>query len=86
MSEEPIAKHAALNLPEIVAGILEASDQADRAASARVCREWSTIALDKLWRSLDSLLPLFVLLSPVVMHDTLDEIVSVDAYMLCKLV
>ncbi|KIO26779.1 hypothetical protein M407DRAFT_23974, partial [Tulasnella calospora MUT 4182] len=36
----------------------------DRAAAALVCRSWSDAALDELWRSLPSFLPLLKLLGP----------------------
>ncbi|KAG9020016.1 hypothetical protein FS837_008659, partial [Tulasnella sp. UAMH 9824] len=40
-------------------------EQHDCAAASVVCRRWSEVALDELWRSLPSLLPLFELLGPL---------------------
>ncbi|KIO26781.1 hypothetical protein M407DRAFT_234238 [Tulasnella calospora MUT 4182] len=44
----------------------EKRDKRVCAAAALVCRHWCNIALDELWRSLPSLLPLFKVLGPLV--------------------
>lgn len=50
---------------ELLSKIFEKSDQKDCAAAAIVCRQWSNAALDELWRSLPSLMPLLNLLGPI---------------------
>ena len=40
-------------------------DDASNASNARVCRQWSEIALDTLWRDVDDLYRLFGLLAPL---------------------
>lgn len=49
----------------MVQNIFELADDRTRAAGALVCRGWSQHALDELWRALDSLIPVFRLLSPL---------------------
>ncbi|KIO26773.1 hypothetical protein M407DRAFT_23968 [Tulasnella calospora MUT 4182] len=45
--------------------IFEHLDQKDCGAAAIVCRRWSSSALDELWRSLPTLIPLLSLLGPI---------------------
>ena len=45
------AMHGALTLPEIISRIIDCTDEADDANScATVCKTWSGIALDRIWR------------------------------------
>ncbi|KAG9050186.1 hypothetical protein FS837_007084 [Tulasnella sp. UAMH 9824] len=50
---------------ELLSKIFEKSDKKGCAAAAIVCRRWSNAALDELWRSLPSLMPLLNLLGPI---------------------
>ncbi|OSX62549.1 hypothetical protein POSPLADRAFT_1141366 [Postia placenta MAD-698-R-SB12] len=54
-----------LEIPEIVELILSFLDQKEHAASACVCKQWSEIALDHLWRDVDDLYRLFSILAPL---------------------
>ncbi|KAG8915797.1 hypothetical protein FRC00_013566 [Tulasnella sp. 408] len=58
--------HRALSVHEIISNILQNALPHDQAMAARTSSLWSDIALDWLWRELDSLLPLLRLLAPVV--------------------
>ncbi|KAG8985226.1 hypothetical protein FRB94_006020 [Tulasnella sp. JGI-2019a] len=51
--------------PEILTEIISLSSGGTRAASARVCRLWSKIAIDEIGRRLDSVIPLLELLAPM---------------------
>ncbi|KIO26783.1 hypothetical protein M407DRAFT_23978, partial [Tulasnella calospora MUT 4182] len=51
---------------EVMRMIFAMSDKRVCAAAALVCRQWCSIALDELWRSLPSLPPLFKVLGPLV--------------------
>lgn len=55
----------ALRIPEVLLEIFAASDNPTRAVSARVCRSWSNLALDVLWRDMSSPIPLLQVLSPL---------------------
>ncbi|KAG8911945.1 hypothetical protein FRC01_005385 [Tulasnella sp. 417] len=55
----------ALRIPEVLLEIFVASTDSTRAAAARVCRTWSTLALDVLWRDMESPIPLLQVLSPL---------------------
>ncbi|KAG8950574.1 hypothetical protein FRC04_007393 [Tulasnella sp. 424] len=54
-----------LRIPEVLLEIFAASDNSTRAVSARVCRSWSNLALDVLWRDMNSPIPLLQILSPL---------------------
>ncbi|KIO26785.1 hypothetical protein M407DRAFT_23981 [Tulasnella calospora MUT 4182] len=56
--------------PEVMSMIFAMSDKPTCAAACLVCRRWSGAAMDELWRSLPSLLPLFELLGPLFESDT----------------
>lgn len=47
-----------MEIPEVIQNIFELADQSTQVAGARVCRNWSTRALDSLWSSLESVVPL----------------------------
>ncbi|KAG8978744.1 hypothetical protein FRB93_010892 [Tulasnella sp. JGI-2019a] len=55
----------ALKIPEILEEVMQLSERPDRAASARVCRSWTPVAIDVLWRDLDSIFPLLELIAPL---------------------
>lgn len=50
-------------VPELLRHIF--ADQSTQAAGAKTCRSWSALALDELWRRLNSLGPLLELLGPL---------------------
>lgn len=59
-----LSAHRALGIPELLYTIFRYMDNPCNASNARVCRKWSEIALDTLWRSVDDLNRLFGLLVP----------------------
>lgn len=61
--------HDILAIYEILIHILSYSEKRDLAVAARISRAWSGVALDCLWRKIDSILPLLETLSPIVMTD-----------------
>ncbi|KAG9041455.1 hypothetical protein FS837_012220 [Tulasnella sp. UAMH 9824] len=56
--------------PEVMSIIFGMIDKRTCVATCLVCRRWSGAAIDELWRSLPSLLPLFKLLGPLIDTDT----------------
>lgn len=56
---------AALQIPEIFKEVKLMSDRTECAVAARVSRAWSPVALDVLWRELDSIYPVLELISPL---------------------
>ncbi|THH01643.1 hypothetical protein EW145_g6874 [Phellinidium pouzarii] len=52
-------------VPELLRSILSFADAHSQSRCARVCKKWSNIALDVLWRELRSPTPLISLLSPL---------------------
>ena len=57
--------HRVLCIPELLDMVFRFLDDASNASNARVCRQWSEIALDTLWRDVDDLYRLFGLLAPL---------------------
>ncbi|KAG8915800.1 hypothetical protein FRC00_013569 [Tulasnella sp. 408] len=57
--------HRMLAVHEIVSNILQKAQRRDQAVAARVSSLWRDIAVDWLWRELDSVLPLLTLLAPL---------------------
>ncbi|KAG9034096.1 hypothetical protein FRB95_013865 [Tulasnella sp. JGI-2019a] len=57
--------HQALSVPDILDEILERSTNSTRAVAARLSSQWLDVALEKLWKDLDSVLPLLTLISPL---------------------
>jgi F-box-like len=57
--------HRALRIPELLDMIFRFLDDASNASNARVCRQWSEIALDTLWRDVNDFFRLFGLLAPL---------------------
>lgn len=54
-----------LAIPELNQNVFDLADRNTRAVAGRTCRAWSSPALDALYRSVESLLPLLHLLSPL---------------------
>ncbi|KAJ7637620.1 hypothetical protein DFH06DRAFT_1054123 [Mycena polygramma] len=54
-----------LDIPELLDMIFSFLDDPSNASNASVCKRWSDIALDKLWRELDDLHRLFGILKPL---------------------
>lgn len=55
---------------EIICNILQNCQRHDQAVAARVSRLWCDVALDCLWRNIDSVVPLLRLLSPLVIGES----------------
>ncbi|KAJ8583878.1 hypothetical protein M405DRAFT_774890, partial [Rhizopogon salebrosus TDB-379] len=56
--------HRALLIPELLNNILSLMDRDESAVNARVCKQWSDIALDLIWREVVGLARLLELLKP----------------------
>ena len=57
--------HPVLSIPELLDLTFGFMDRASNINNACVCRRWSEIALDNLWREVDNLFLLFNLLAPL---------------------
>lgn len=57
--------HRVLAIPELLDTIFRTMDNRSNLNNALVCRAWSEIALDTLWREVDDLHRLFNLLAPL---------------------
>lgn len=55
-------KDRTLSIPELLSTVFSLAEAPELATSARVCKKWSGLALDELWRDLESVLPLLDLL------------------------
>ncbi|KAH8113752.1 hypothetical protein DFH11DRAFT_272706 [Phellopilus nigrolimitatus] len=55
--------HRVLQLVELLDNIFSSCDRASNAECARVCKLWADTALNSLWRSLESSIPLFSILT-----------------------
>ncbi|PPQ76084.1 hypothetical protein CVT26_004591 [Gymnopilus dilepis] len=64
-SNELSRSHRVLRIPELLDMIFGYLDPNSNAVNARVCRRWSDIALDTLWKEVDDLYRLFGLLAPL---------------------
>ncbi|KAG8932465.1 hypothetical protein FRC02_001089 [Tulasnella sp. 418] len=60
------ASKRALGLSDLLVCIFSEADQKALAAAARVNRQWSLYALDRLWRNLKTVVPLLEILAPLV--------------------
>ncbi|OBZ73090.1 hypothetical protein A0H81_06679 [Grifola frondosa] len=58
--------HRVLEIPEILELVFGFMQEKDNANNACVCKRWSDVALDALWRKVDDLPRLFGLLAPIV--------------------
>ncbi|KAG9034308.1 hypothetical protein FS837_002239 [Tulasnella sp. UAMH 9824] len=64
----------ALAIPEILISILSMCRKADLGRAALVSHKWSLVALEQLWKELDSIIPLLLLVQPLrLASDTGDE-------------
>jgi hypothetical protein len=52
-------------MPELLDLVFNMLDRSSNAKMARVCKKWSSVALDMLWREVDDLHQLFSLLAPL---------------------
>ena len=57
--------HRVLRIPELLQIIFSILDLPSNTVNARVCKQWSDIALDILWREIDDLYLLFRILAPL---------------------
>src|SRR6266568_4009174 len=57
--------HRVLGIPELLDMIFGFIQPSSNALNARVCKRWSEIALDSLWRDVDDLHRLFGILAPL---------------------
>ncbi|KAG8910968.1 hypothetical protein FRC01_006018 [Tulasnella sp. 417] len=55
-----------LNIPELLRKIIEILPVKDAVSAARVCRAWKEPALDRIWHSINSLVPLLRLIGRMV--------------------
>jgi F-box-like len=65
--------HRVLGIPELLDMVFRFLDDASNASNARVCRQWSEIALDMLWRDVNDLYRLFGLLAPLRKADDYED-------------
>ena len=61
--------HRVLAIPEIVELVFSFVDESEHVKNACVCKVWSEVALDLLWRRVEDLPRLFCLLAPMVEGD-----------------
>ena len=57
--------HRVLRIPELLQMIFGIVDLPSNTVNARVCKQWSDIALDILWREVHELYILFSILAPL---------------------
>lgn len=57
--------HRVLRIPELLQTVFNILDLPSNTVNARVCKQWSDIALDILWREIDDLYFLFTILAPL---------------------
>ncbi|KAH9474987.1 hypothetical protein JR316_0012086 [Psilocybe cubensis] len=62
---ERTVMHRVLNIPELLDMVFSFLEPPSNAVNARVCRRWSEIALDALWKDVRDLELLFGLLAPL---------------------
>lgn len=60
----PEVAHRILFIPELLVVIFSFLDRGTNVTNAQVCKRWSEIALDLVWKEVDNLLGLFDLLQP----------------------
>lgn len=67
-SSTPVEKAAsprALGIPEVLDVVLGYSSNGTLAVCTRVCSSWSSPSLDRLWRDMESIVPILELISPL---------------------
>ncbi|KAF9221170.1 hypothetical protein BS17DRAFT_803698 [Gyrodon lividus] len=69
----PPHPHRVLFIPELVDIIFNCLDRKTNVTTACVCKQWSEIALDVIWREVDDLIQLFSLLKPIHRAEHLTE-------------
>ncbi|EIW78085.1 hypothetical protein CONPUDRAFT_129128 [Coniophora puteana RWD-64-598 SS2] len=65
------ASHRVLFVPELLEFIFSYLDREDNVNNACVCKQWSTIGLDMLWRNVDNIFQLFNALCPIDVPDVI---------------
>lgn len=70
-----IAMHLVLGIPELLDLVFRFLDDASNAFNARVCLQWSEIALDTLWKDVNDFHRLFGLLAPLRKMDDREDYV-----------
>lgn len=60
--------HAALLIPELLQNIFSFVDRNDNVSNACVCKQWSEIALDLVWREVENIPQFLTLLRPRRIH------------------
>ena len=68
--------HRVLFIPELLDIIFNFLDRDSNIVNARVCKRWSEIALDVVWKEVDDLIYLFRLLKPICQQEDMFEYVS----------
>ena len=71
-----MASHRVLFIPELLDIIFSYLDRVASVTSACVCKRWSDVALDVVWREVDDLIQLFRLLKPICQQEDMFEYVS----------
>lgn len=66
--------HRVLNIPELLDMVFSFLEPESNAINARICRRWSEIALDALWRDVRDVQLLFGLLVPLRVCGGKDEL------------
>ncbi|KAF8835220.1 hypothetical protein BDN67DRAFT_959378 [Paxillus ammoniavirescens] len=61
----PPPTHRVLFIPELVDIVFNFLDRKTNVTNALVCKQWSQIALDVVWKEVDDLIQLFSLLKPI---------------------
>lgn len=77
--------HRILFIPELLDIIFNFLDRDANVANACVCKRWSEIALDVVWKEVDDLLRLFRLLKPILhQEDTFEYVSSIPFCLPCS--
>ncbi|KAF8129848.1 hypothetical protein EV363DRAFT_1219642 [Boletus edulis] len=73
MADSPVPAHRVLFIPELLDIIFNFLGRHTNVTNACVCKRWSEVALDVVWKEVDDLLHLFRLLKPIShQHDTFE--------------
>lgn len=67
--------HHILFIPELLDIVFNFLDRETNVTNACVCKRWSEIALDVVWREVDDIIRLFRLLKPISLHEETFEYV-----------
>ena len=68
--------HRVLFIPELLDIVFSFLDRDANVANACVCKRWSQIALDVVWKEVDDLIQLFRLLKPISQQEDLLDYVG----------